>query len=214
MPSTHSNNTEFNWITKSYVENVVNSIKSQSNNSNHFEVIKFTLEPATKKGDNYASDMLKCKVWYQNALGVSEEKTIILKIIPSGEIQLKVIVKSNIFPREIHAYNDVISEVEKCLQAVGDNTKISPRYFFNTPSNFSSVSYFFYYFRCLFTQTEPKMMLAFEDLKEQNYQMYDRKLLLDLDHTLLVIEKLAKLHAASTIVFQNVMSLSKRDNLI
>jgi hypothetical protein len=50
------------------------------------------------------------------------------------------------------------------------------------------------------------MMLAFEDLKEQNYQMYDRKLLLDLDHTLLVIEKLAKLHAASTIVFKNVMS--------
>jgi hypothetical protein len=64
----------------------------------------------------------------------------------------------------------------------------------------------FYYFRCLYTQTEPKMMLAFEDLKEQNYQMYDRKLLLDLDHTLLVIEKLAKLHAASTIVFKNVMS--------
>jgi hypothetical protein len=54
------------------------------------------------------------------------------------------------------------------------------------------------------------MMLAFEDLKEQNYQMYDRKLLLDLDHTLLVIEKLAKLHAASTIVFQNVMSFPKR----
>jgi type IV secretory pathway component VirB8 len=116
----YGNNTDFDWITQSYVENRLNYIKSQTKN----KVIKFTLQPGSKKGDNYASDMVQCNIWYQNALGASEVMAIIMKIIPSDEISLRIISESKIYQREIRAY-DVISEVEKYLQVIG--TKISPR---------------------------------------------------------------------------------------
>jgi thiamine kinase-like enzyme len=173
---------EFTWITLEFLNKILYRA-----HKDRLEVIGFHLEPATKKGDNYASDMLKCQMTLCDSVSSEvTQESVILKIIPSGEIQLKVLVKSKIFPREIHAYTNVISEVETLLRTLGDQTEISPK--------------------CFYTQLEPKAMLVFEDLKARNYQMVDRRQLLDLEHAMLVMEKLGKLHAASTVVHEKTAS--------
>lgn len=149
-----------------------------------FKEVKVTgskVGAATKKGDNYASEMYRAEVEYEKD-GERRKVVRILKVIPSGEIQRKVMEKNSIFPREIAVYRDILPRITKLTQSIGDHVKISPT--------------------CTYTTDDPKTMLVFEDLKEQGYQMVDRRIGLDLEQSKLVLRKLAKLHACSAIVYQ------------
>ena len=54
---------------------------------------------------------------------------------------------------------------------------------------------------CLYTASKPKMMLAFEDVKDKGYKILPRNRLLNFDQSLPLIVKLAKLHAASAVLY-------------
>jgi len=56
---------------------------------------------------------------------------------------------------------------------------------------------------CLYTASEPKMMLAFEDVKDKGYKVLPRNRLLNFDQSLPLFVKLAKLHAASAVLYDN-----------
>lgn len=103
--------------------------------------------------------------------------------MPSGEIQQKVMEENSIYPREIVIYRDILPRIYRLLRSIGDETLISPI--------------------CLATVSTPKQMLIFEDAREQHFQLIDRRLGLDLEHTLLIAEKLAKLHACSRVVYES-----------
>lgn len=100
--------------------------------------------------------------------------------MPSGEIQKVVMVKNNIYPREIQVYSEFLSEVDKLLASVGDTTKFAPN--------------------CLYTSYEPKNMLVFEDMKNLGYTMFPRDRQINFDEALPIIVKLAKLHAAGAVL--------------
>ncbi|XP_055605523.1 uncharacterized protein LOC129753702 [Uranotaenia lowii] len=106
----------------------------------------------------------------------------LLDVIPSGEIQRRVMEQNSIFPREISIYRDILPKVHGLLQSIGYSTLISPR--------------------CTFTTDDPKTMLVFEDLRQAGYQMVDRRKGLDLEQTRLVLSKLAKLHACSAVIYR------------
>lgn len=93
-----------------------------------------------------------------------------------------IMEKNSLFPREITVYRDILPRIHSMLESIGDPTLISPK--------------------CVFTTDDPETMLVFEDLKDANFQMVDRKLGLDLEQAKLVIGKLAKLHACSAVIYQ------------
>lgn len=102
--------------------------------------------------------------------------------MPSGEIQVVVMVKNNIYPREIQVYSEFLAEADKLMVAANDSTKFAPK--------------------CLHTSHDPKEYLIFEDLKERGYKVLPRDRTLNLDQALAIIVKLAKLHATSAVLYE------------
>uniref|UniRef100_A0A1Y9IV82 CHK domain-containing protein n=1 Tax=Anopheles minimus TaxID=112268 RepID=A0A1Y9IV82_9DIPT len=148
-------------------------------------LVSYEINFATKKGDNYASEMYRVSLHYD--IGVSVRQNIILKVMPSGELQQQVMQENNIYQREIMIYGRIINKIYQHLRSIGDVSIISPL--------------------CLATATTPKQMLVFEDACEQGFKMVDRRYGLDLDHARLVMVKLAKLHACSRIVYEEDAAL-------
>lgn len=87
---------------------------------------------------------------------------------------------NNLYPREIRVYSELLPEIQKLLEAVGDQTKFAPK--------------------CLYSSHVPKMMLLFEDMKELGYSVIPKENQMDVDNAFLVLDKLAKLHAASAVL--------------
>lgn len=63
--------------------------------------------------------------------------------------------------------------------------------------------------KCLYTSSEPRMMLVFEDVTEKGYKILPRDRQLNFDQALPLIIKLAKLHAASAVLYENKPSMLK-----
>lgn len=61
-------------------------------------------------------------------------------------------------------------------------------------------------YRCFLATSDPVKIIVFQDLKSLNFTMADRKLLLDLKHCQLVLEKLGRFHAASIVMSANKSS--------
>lgn len=101
--------------------------------------------------------------------------------MPSGKIQEKVMIKNNLYGREIESYTKVISSIENLLNEAGDDTKLVPR--------------------CLYTSYEPRPYLVFQDMTPKGYRALPRQKFITFDLALPVIVKLAKLHAGSAVLF-------------
>lgn len=97
----------------------------------NLKVDNFWGEFATKPGDNYASDMFRITVDYE-LNGEKLRKPVILKVnnfcylndsfnednsqlMPSGAIQQQVMINNQLYPREIHAYTQLLSEIYKLV---------------------------------------------------------------------------------------------------
>ena len=66
------------------------------------------------------------------------------------------------------------------MASIGDKTKIAPA--------------------CYYTTETPEPFLVLEDMQLTGYENFERCRLLNLDYTLLTIERLAKLHACSAVI--------------
>ncbi|XP_050079391.1 uncharacterized protein LOC126567204 [Anopheles maculipalpis] len=167
----------FEWINS----DLLTGLLIEQHGTSFKRLVSYDVTFATKKGDNYASEMYRVALHYE--IGVPVKKTIILKVMPSGELQQQVMQENNIYQREIVIYGQIMAKIYKLLRLIGDFSIISPI--------------------CLTTTNTPKQMLVFEDALEQGFQMVDRRFGLDLDHARLVIVKLAKLHACSRILYED-----------
>jgi Ecdysteroid kinase-like family len=105
-----------------------------------------------------------------------------LQLMPAGEIQEMVMVKNQIYEREIQAYSEFLLEAEKLLVSVNDPTRFAPK--------------------CFHTTNEPKDLLIFEDMKETGYKPFSRNEQLNFNQALPIIVKLAKLHAVSAVLYE------------
>ncbi|KMQ82664.1 hypothetical protein RF55_22222, partial [Lasius niger] len=72
------------WLNLSFMEKTLR----KSENDNSIEVIDIFSKPATNKGDNYGSDMVRVIVEYsrdQSGRKITEKKSVIVKIEPTLE---------------------------------------------------------------------------------------------------------------------------------
>lgn len=171
-------------------------------------VAGFWGEWATKKGDNYASEMYRIHIDYE-LRWVKKTRPVLLKVrlifllyvvlikitfffasklMPRGEIQVVVMIKNNIFPREIQVYSELLPEVEKLLKSVNDHTNLTPT--------------------CLHTSFDPKnSLLVFEDMRAAGYRTFPRGTQINFDQAIPIIKKLAKLHAASAMAYEQNLAI-------
>ncbi|XP_012228832.1 uncharacterized protein [Linepithema humile] len=165
------------WLNLCFVEKILR--KSEGDNS--IQVIDIFSKPATNKGDNYTSDMIRVNVEFSREQGdckTTEKKSIIVKIAPIDEgARKEIILKARLFEIEMLMMTDTLDRMNKLL---------APKYRLSGKG--------------LYVQKENPMFIVIEDLTPLGFRMADRLAGLDLDHCLLAIRGLAKFHASSVAV--------------
>ncbi|EGI70193.1 hypothetical protein G5I_00951 [Acromyrmex echinatior] len=165
------------WLNLSFVENILR--KSEEDDS--IQMIDMSIKPATKKGDNYFSDMIRIMIEFSRNQGghkIKEKKSIIIKLSPIIEsIRQKFIKESGSFHTEISMMSDTLNKMNKLLE---------PKYRLSGKS--------------LYVQNEHPTFLVIEDLMFLGFRMADRLSGLDLTHSVLALQGLARFHAASVAV--------------
>ncbi|XP_077275264.1 uncharacterized protein LOC143904443 isoform X2 [Temnothorax americanus] len=165
------------WLNLCFVEKILR--KSEGDNS--IQVIDIFSKPATAKGDNYTSDMIRVTAEFSRDQGgskITEKKSIIVKISPIVEgIRQDLIESSGIFHTEILMMSDTLDKMNKLL---GPEHRLSGK--------------------GLYVQNKNPTLLVMEDLAPLGFRMADRLSGLDLAHTILALDGLARFHAASVAI--------------
>jgi hypothetical protein len=90
-----------------------------------------------------------------------------------------------VFEREILMYQEVIPSLEKIWKdATGEDANFGPK--------------------CLKVSSDGFEIMVLDDLRNEGFEMIDRKVGMNLIQAKLVLSKLAKFHAASAIRFEKV----------
>ncbi|XP_063241206.1 uncharacterized protein LOC134541595 [Bacillus rossius redtenbacheri] len=129
---------------------------------------------ASEQGDNYLGTVFRMVVVCNNV-----QKCLIVKIMPSETEGSKPISSLGVYERERDMYYKVLPKVYNVMkEKLGQFEYFSPYCYITTRTD----------------------AIILEDLKPLGYHMADRKKQLDMDHALLVLSTLAKLHAFSYIM--------------
>ncbi|XP_011693600.1 PREDICTED: uncharacterized protein LOC105453385 [Wasmannia auropunctata] len=160
------------WLNVCFVEKILR--KSEGDNS--IQVIDIFSKPATAKGDNYTSDMIRVTAEFSRDQGrKTEKKSIIVKVSPIVEgVRQELIEQSGIFKVEILMMSDTLDKMNKLL---GPKHRISGK--------------------GLYVQNANPTLLVIEDLAPLGFRMADRLAGLDLAHCILALRGIARFHAAS-----------------
>lgn len=170
------------WITTEFFERIL----QREHDDNSIRVRSYTLKAALAKGENYLSQMLRTTVRFttdSSTTSAEQSIALIIKTVsPNAEINA-VTAELGLFRKEIVAFQTVIPAVEKLLRSIGDETKLSAR--------------------CYDSDLE-QSYLIFEDLAVSGYRNTNRRQGLDANHYRAVFTKLAKWHAATAVLLNQV----------
>lgn len=170
------------WITTEFFERIL----QREHDDNSIRVRSYTLKAALAKGENYLSQMLRTTVRFttdSSTTSAEQSIALIIKTVsPNAEINA-VTAELGLFRKEIVAFQTVIPAVEKLLRSIGDETKLSAR--------------------CYDSDLE-QSYLIFEDLAVSGYRNTNRRQGLDAHHYRAVFTKLAKWHAATAVLLNQV----------
>lgn len=135
------------------------------------------------KGTNFLSEFFKMRISYtilsKNDKKISRQiADIVMKSEPISGIQLTMVRDQGLFICELTMLKEVLPKIEKLVQK-----QLGPKLWYGSPE-----------FR----------ILVMENLSERGFVMKDRQKGLSMEHCLLVIEQLAKLHAGSVALYEKV----------
>ncbi|XP_063597604.1 uncharacterized protein LOC134774190 [Penaeus indicus] len=143
-------------------------------------LVSWNLEDFTKRGDNYASFVTSVKVHFTLS-GSSRETSYVAKTNPRRSIKaLEAMMRSH-FRREEVFYATLKPMLDEELRRLGGGRLRVPQ------CHHSSLE-------------ESRELLLLEDLRTRAFRMHDRRKGLDLPHALLVVQEIARLHAASRLL--------------
>ncbi|XP_031628478.1 uncharacterized protein LOC116344183 [Contarinia nasturtii] len=170
----------FPWITSSFVQNLI----EKSEQSKHAILKSFTAKKCFNDGENFSSYMIGLKAIFESELHGEKSCDFLLKIAIQTEDYAKICAESLLYEREIEAYTKVLPAVEKLLESVGEFGQIAPR--------------------CYTADIERKM-IAFEDLRNQQFKGVNSVDGLNMDHMKLALLTLAKWHAGTaSLLIENI----------
>ncbi|CAL4073721.1 unnamed protein product [Meganyctiphanes norvegica] len=138
--------------------------------------------PFTKKGDNYASFVTGIHVNYTKG-DQKGECSYVVKINPCRPHISEDIpdYMPMVFEKEGKFFLELLPELNQIMTQSGQNRLPFPK--------------------CYYAQyTEEKQMIIFEDLRSKGFKMIDRRKRMDLQHAIVVIQGLGRMHASSIIM--------------
>lgn len=168
------------WLDEAFLVKVL-SEKCKS----EFKIVEFSIDSATQKGDNYASEMFRIVVRYALVANATEILTqnLILKKTHSDEKINKIFETSDIYRKEINCYRIYLPEFQKILRSIEEQAKLSPEVIYYDLNN---------------------EVLVMEDMAVQGYRTAEKSSRFSLDLARLTLRKLALYHAASVVYNQRV----------
>lgn len=161
------------WLNEDFFLNILRTTEKDPS----IILTSFNMRPAIAKGEHYASCMYRVKISYA---GKSAQKPISFVVKASFEDEFinGTLNEYDIYKQEMKMYKNYLPIFKKYLSKINEESDISPNTFY---INFEND------------------VIVFEDLAEKGYRMADRTDGLDMTHAKMVIEKMAKLHAASLV---------------
>ncbi|XP_053660978.1 uncharacterized protein LOC128709966 [Anopheles marshallii] len=170
------------WMTKEYFVDAI-AVKLDLP-ENAFTITDLDIRKATEAGDNYASILYRVRVSVRVHDGDSQmDVSLIVKALPKLGLSDEMIKMMNLFPKEMAMYTDILPALEGMYHARG-----------RTSVSFGP--------RCLKHSTEPTDVIVMEDLRERQFTMANRRQGVDMQHTQLVLRRMAQFHAASVVLQQ------------
>lgn len=168
------------WMDEKYFEKVL--ISSEANKL--IKVSAIDVKPATKVGEHFASIIFRVMITYTDGKSSDAiQKSVILKTTPQQEgVKKEFLTGFTLFENEIEMYSNVLDPMARLLKESGETFTLAPT--------------------LLYHASDPSPVMVFDDLVDQGYGMYGK--LLDLQPALLTYQRLAKFHATSLFMNENV----------
>lgn len=153
------------------------------------EMIDINIEAGTKKGDNFVGIVYRVSGKLSRYISngeVSNKKSsinLILKMAPTSQARREQFYARVCFLREIKMYDEILPMFHQFQISNG----IIPERngFYEYPKCYKTID------------TEIAETLIFQDLKANQFEMYDRYKLITIDHVRLIMKALGKYHALS-----------------
>ncbi|XP_068227459.1 uncharacterized protein [Palaemon carinicauda] len=164
----------------SYVTDDDVKLVLQRDKGEEASLISWSVEDLTSNFDGYTSVIKNLRVNY-SMQGHPNECCYVLKVYVSRGEEADYFF-GVIFAKEVNFYSEVIPALNGILKEIGCGPLSFPKCFHHRLEKGND-------------------MIILENLKEQGYLMKDKALGVDVDHAVLVLQELAKLHAAS-VLFQ------------
>uniref|UniRef100_A0A1B0D1Q3 CHK kinase-like domain-containing protein n=1 Tax=Phlebotomus papatasi TaxID=29031 RepID=A0A1B0D1Q3_PHLPP len=176
----------YEWVNKDLCTKILNAYTKNSCKINNLDI-----QYATNKGDNFTSALFRIKVAYtKDSCSQEQQLQFILKTPIEADVIDTVSAEFNIFTRESTIYGSILEKCYELLKEKGDTTIFGPR--------------------ALYVEEK---LLAMEDLTIQNYCLLGRAKKLNHHQCHLVLNKVARWHATTAVLFQKSPELFEKHHV-
>ncbi|CAG9764146.1 unnamed protein product [Ceutorhynchus assimilis] len=146
----------------------------------NFKDIKVTITGSSEKGDGYVGDITFITANIVTSEGETKDLELVIKHGKLNDILRKVMPVRAAFEREIYLYAKIIPQLQKFLDE--KNVELSSQFL---PKCYGTLLY------------DNEEVIILENLKAQNYDLYNRYQPLNMDHLKLTLAIYGKWHALS-----------------
>lgn len=138
-----------------------------------------------------------------------------LKIACYNPYMEECLEKYNPFRRELFFHQELLPKVEELLLSVDDNTQLTEKYVEEDKIHFliRRVKSMFFRVICIVNERPQPKYLLFEELSPIQFSKVNRKSGLDVSHLKVVMNNLAKLHAASAVMPLETFTYHQQPNI-
>ncbi|XP_063597729.1 uncharacterized protein LOC134774293 isoform X2 [Penaeus indicus] len=161
------------------VEHVKSALKADKGTDAH--LVSWALRDFTKKDDNLASVVTSIDVEYSLQGGENQTSSYVVKINPSLKENEYESFTHQIFTKEVSFLKDLAPKLSSLMEAVGQRPFAFPAYLFSKLD-------------------DGREFIIMEDLRRRGFRTRDRLVSIDVTHTILVMQELARIHAASFLL--------------
>lgn len=165
------------WITAQYIETCLKKYFSDES----VTIKNLVLKSVTAKGDNYGGVMVRILVTFSRSGYEDVSTSLVLKTQIWNELLSKTLKVYDIHNKEMDIYEHVLPKIRILLQGIGEQGDMFPE---------------------TIIVDRASDAIIFEDLLLKKYQVKNRVVGLDREHILLSLEKIAKIHAASAVLYE------------
>uniref|UniRef100_A0A8W7PPC6 CHK kinase-like domain-containing protein n=1 Tax=Anopheles coluzzii TaxID=1518534 RepID=A0A8W7PPC6_ANOCL len=168
---------KYPFITRDYLQGILRREQCES----AITVESFKVVAPLAKGENYSSDILRVTVNYTTGSHNHRTQTYIIKVSFARDEDADLLDAYDVFKREIAVYDVVMPKVEQLLSSIGYSKRLAP---VAHAIHATTIKHF-----------------VFEDLSLQGYKPVGRAAGLNFGQLQLVLEKIAKFHAATAVLY-------------